>query len=203
MKKIVLIVVGVIGLLAAIFGITTAVEYNVLVGQHEEISYSRSQIVNSLETRDETLAGLATAVDAAIELDQAIYDMITAAREAFATASENNDLEAIIAADNLSSVALTELYAVIEDNPDIKSQEAIQTLMANIESLENALKVSRSDYNESVREYNVSVRKFPRNIFANMFQFEDKMPYWSPDPDTGEGEIPDVLDAYSNAVYVA
>lgn len=203
MKKVLLIVLGVVGLLAVIFGITTAVEYNVLVGQHEEISYSRSQIVNSLQTRDSTLEGLTLAVGEAIELETSIYEMITAARAAYAEAKENNDLEAIIEADVLSSLAISELYAVIEDNPELQSIDTIEALMANIESLENALKVSRTDYNTSVREYNVSVRKFPRNIFANMFGFESKMPYWSPDPDTGDGDITvDGVD-YNSAVYVA
>jgi len=203
MKKILLISLGLVGLLAVIFGITTAVEYNVLVTQHEEISYQKSQIVNSLETRDSTIAGLASAVDTAIGLETSVYEMITAARTAYAEASDNDDLNAIIEADVLSSLALSELYAIIEDNPELQSIDTIETFMANIESLENALKVARGDYNASVRDYNVSVRKFPRVMFASMFGFESQMPYWSPDPDTGNGTITVSGVDYSGAAYVA
>jgi len=135
MKKILLISLGIVGLLAVIFGITTAVEYNVLVGQHEDISYQKSQIVNSLETRDSTIEGLAAAVDSAIGLETSGYELITAARLAYADASDGDDLEAIIEADVLSSLALSELYAIIEDNPDLQSIDTIELLMANIESL--------------------------------------------------------------------
>ncbi|NCA96568.1 MAG: LemA family protein [Bacteroidia bacterium] len=203
MKKILLISLGIVGLLAVIFGITTAVEYNVLVGQHEEIKFQKSQVINSLETRDSTIEGLAAAVDTAIGLETDVYEMITGARVAYAEASDSGDLEAIIEADVLSSLALSELYAVIEDNPELQSIDTIETFMANIESLENALKVARGDYNAAVRDYNVSVRKFPRIMFANMFGFESQMPYWTPDPETGDGTITVSGVDYSSAVYVA
>jgi len=199
MKRTLSIILGGVGLLAVIFGITTAVEYNALSKNHEDIAYRKSEIVNSLETRDSTLEQLASAVDAAIDLETSIYEMITDAREAYAAAAAGQDYKAIIEADTLSSLAISELLAVIEDNPDVQSIEVIEGYMASIESLENTLKVARRNYNESVRDYNTSVRLFPKNIFASMFGFDTQMPYWSPNPDTGEGDIEVSGISYSGA----
>ncbi|MFA5481220.1 MAG: LemA family protein [Bacilli bacterium] len=202
MKKILGIVLGAVGLLAVIFGVMTAIEYNALATKHESVAYQKSQIVNSLETRDSTLGQLVVAVEAAIDIETSVYEMITNARESFATASSGEDYAAIIEADQLSALAITELYAVIEDNPDLQSIDTIEGLMVTIESLENQLKVARTDYNTAVRDYNTSIRTFPRNMFAAMFKFESSMPYWSANPETGDGEI--VVSGISyNAVHAS
>lgn len=189
MKKILIIVLAVLGVLGITFGIMTASEYNTLFRRQENVAYNKSQIVNSLQTRDSTLNQLAAAVDAAVGLDVAVYTMITNARSALSTAVADDDYTAIIEADVLSSLAISELYAVIEDNPDVQSMEVIVGFMATIESLENALKVSRTDYNTAVATYNTAVGTFPHNLFAKMFKYADRLPYWAADTESGSGEI--------------
>ena len=76
--------------------------------------------------------------------------------------------------------ALGRLLAVSENYPDLKANENFLQLQAQLEGTENRIAVERKKFNEVVREYNVSVRRFPGNIVASMFGFETK-PYFEAD----------------------
>ena len=60
---------------------------------------------------------------------------------------------------------------IVENYPDLKSQESFQALIAELEGTENRISVERRRYNEEVQVYNVLIRKVPRNILANLFGF--------------------------------
>ena len=112
---------------------------------------------------------------------------------AYATASANKDVEGLIEADYLQSLALTDLIALVvsEDNPNISATPAYLTLMDEISSSEAELAYARRVYNLAVEDYNASVRRFPRIIIANMFSFDKERLYWK--ASDGELEIPEVV----------
>ena len=73
--------------------------------------------------------------------------------------------------------ALSRLMAVAENYPDLKANQNFLQLQAQLEGTENRIAVERKKFNETTREYNMSVRKFPGNIIAMMFGFDTK-PYF-------------------------
>jgi len=70
--------------------------------------------------------------------------------------------------------AISGLMRVVENYPDLKSNANFRDLQAQLEGTENRITVARNRYIESVRDYNVTVREFPTNLTAKMFDFELK-----------------------------
>ena len=75
------------------------------------------------------------------------------------------------------SQALGRLLAITEAYPDLKANEQFSELQAQLEGTENRIAEARRQYNEAVQTYNVSVRKFPNNIWAMIFSFDKKTPF--------------------------
>lgn len=72
------------------------------------------------------------------------------------------------------SSALSRLLAISESYPELKANENFLSLQDELAGTENRIGVARKDYNEVVEAYNVKIRSFPTNIFANMLGFEKK-----------------------------
>jgi len=81
------------------------------------------------------------------------------------------------------------LMAVAEAYPDIKTTKAFQDFQTQIEGTENRINVARQDFNNTVQNYNLLVKRFPNNIFAGLFHFTEK-PYFTAAP--GSEKAPDV-----------
>jgi LemA protein len=165
--------------------------YNSLVDAEVGVDNAQSQVINRLNQRQESINQLQATVTGLQEHDETIYNMITEAREAYATASSADDVLGMIEADALQSQAINQLLVVMEDNPDIEASSAFLILMDNISALESSLSQARKDYNDSVAGYNSDVRKFPKVLFAAAFGFEKEKPYWK--MNGGADEIP-VID---------
>ena len=190
MKKASINIVSVLVLLILIITISLITGYNNLVSKDENIKLQYSEIDRRLQQRYDTLIPLANAVNGFQDQERVIYEMITDARVAYATAKENNDLAGMIEADALQSLALTNLLALIEDNPDIKSLQAYQTYMDAVWGIESALSEARRQYNNSVQEYNLYVRKFPGLLYKNLYNYDDSYDYWK--VQDGAQDIPDI-----------
>ena len=78
---------------------------------------------------------------------------------------------------------------VSENYPNLKANEAFRGLQAQLEGTENRIKVSRNDFNDAVKDYNVKVRSFPMNIFSGMFGFKAKEGFKA---DAGASKAPEV-----------
>ncbi len=73
--------------------------------------------------------------------------------------------------------ALGRLIAVSENYPELKASKNFLELQAQLEGTENRIMVARKDFNEVAQAYNVAVRRFPANLVAKMFGFDQK-PYF-------------------------
>ena len=78
---------------------------------------------------------------------------------------------------------------ISEKYPDLKANEGFSELRAQLEGTENRINESRRQYNEIVKEYNISVRKFPSNLVAGMFGFDKRTPF---EAETGAEKAPKV-----------
>ena len=74
-------------------------------------------------------------------------------------------------AQNDMSGAFSRLLVSVEQYPDIKSTQAYQDMLTQVEGTENRVNVARTDYNEVARSYNTQIQRFPTNIVAGMFGF--------------------------------
>ena len=88
-----------------------------------------------------------------------------------------------IAAGNAESSALSRLLVVVENYPQLKSNETFTRLMDELSGTENRLATERMRYNERVQAYNTLRRQFPSNITAKMFGFKE-YPYFEAPPST-------------------
>jgi LemA protein len=103
-----------------------------------------------------------------------IYTQIAESRAKLAGAT--TPAEQIEAA-NQQSAALSRLLVIVENYPQLKSNETFQRLMDEIAGTENRITVARNRYNEAVRTYNTLRRRFPSNVTAKVFGFKE-YPYF-------------------------
>ena len=78
---------------------------------------------------------------------------------------------------------------ITENYPDLKANENFKELQAQLEGTENRITVERQKFNETAKEYNTRIRKFPANIIAGIFDF-DRKPYF--EAKEGADEAPKV-----------
>ena len=72
------------------------------------------------------------------------------------------------------SSALGRLMVIVEKYPDLKANQNFLELQSQLEGTENRINVARRDFNEAAKQYNTSIRRFPKNIIAGLFGFEKK-----------------------------
>jgi LemA protein len=86
-----------------------------------------------------------------------------------------------MAAANEQSAALARLLVVVENYPDLKSNQTFARLMDELAGTENRLAVERMRYNEAVQRYNTQRRSFPSNVTASVFGFKEYPLFQAPE----------------------
>lgn len=168
--KTILIVVAVLAIIVLpIMGI-----YNGLVSQEQKVAASESNIDTQLQRRNDLIPNLVSTVKGYATQEKAIFTDIANARSKLAGAT--NITEQAKADTELSS-ALSRLLVIVENYPDLKSNQNFKDLSIALEGTENRIAIARQDYNNSVNSYNTRVKKFPGSIIAGMFNFQEK-PYY-------------------------
>jgi LemA protein len=167
-KWIPLIVIGSIVLIIVLFAVS---RYNSLVSASETVDNKWAQVENQLQRRAELIPNLVSTVKGAAAHEKEIIDSVTAARAKLAGA--RGPEEAGKANGELSS-ALSRLMVVVENYPQIKANENFRALQDELAGTENRIATERMRYNDSVKEYNASIKRFPNNMFAGMFGFSGR-----------------------------
>lgn len=162
--KIWICVVAVVVLLG-VWGVGT---YNNLVVARESVTASWSQVENQFQRRFDLIPNLVESVKGIMKQEQAIFTALAEARTRYSGAGTVSEKAA--AAGQVES-ALARLLVVMENYPQLKSSDAVTTLMAQLEGTENRVAVERGRYNESVMAYNVRVRRFPSSLIAGVAGF--------------------------------
>ena len=84
---------------------------------------------------------------------------------------------------------INNLLVIVENYPDLKANTNFIQLQDELEGTENRIAVARQDYNTAVTNYNTKLRRFPSNIVASIFGFEQKPLYEASD---NASEVPSV-----------
>ncbi|MCB0409479.1 MAG: LemA family protein [Flavobacteriales bacterium] len=174
------IIVGVIVLLI-LFSIFSIVgSYNNMVTKEESVAGQWSQVENVYQRRADLIPNLvATVKGYAGHEKETLEGVVEARAKATQTKVDVGNLDAAAiqkfqaAQDGLSS-ALSRLMVVVEKYPDLKANQNFLELQAQLEGTENRIAVERQRFNDTAKDYNTYIRKFPKNIWAGMFGFEKK-----------------------------
>ena len=145
--------------------------YNRLVTANEAISKQWAQVQVQYQRRFDLIPNLVESVKGIMAQEQTVFNNLAEARAHYSGATALNDQ---VAAANEVETTLGRLLAIVENYPELKSAENVQTLMAQLEGTENRISVERSRYNEAVRSFNVMIKRFPTQIIAGRFRFSEK-----------------------------
>ncbi len=169
MKKGTIILISVIAI-AVILALSVAGTYNGLVDKREAVESASSSISTYLQRRADLIPNFVNTVKGYSDYEKETYTAVTEARSAVQNAQTAT--EQAEAAQQLDSAIDIWVNAVTEAYPDLKANEQYTALLDELAGSENRIATARTRYNEVVKEYNSSVKKFPKNIFAAMFGFE-------------------------------
>ncbi|MER2122355.1 MAG: LemA family protein [Solibacillus sp.] len=146
-------------------------KYNKLVTGEETVDAAWAQVENQLQRRFDLVPNLVNTVKGYAEHEEEIFTQIADARTQYGNA---NTVEETADANNELSSALSRLLVVVENYPNLKADVQFTRLMDELAGTENRLTVARKDYNDTVQQFNNDVRRFPGNLIAGMFSFEQK-----------------------------
>jgi LemA protein len=162
--------------------------YNGLVDKEEAVDQSFADLDAQLQRRADLLPNLVAAVRGILQQEQAVFGEIARARENYAGAESSE--EKFDASNELES-AIGRLLVIVEAYPQLQSNENVRDLQVQLEGTENRIAQSRRDYNGVVTDYNRSIRRFPRNLTANVFGF-DRKPLFEATPEADEPPVVDL-----------
>lgn len=158
----------------------TSCDYNSLVEKQESVESAWSQVENVYQRRADLIPNLVNTVKGYAAHEKETLEGVIEAR--------SKATQITVSADDLSEEnikkfqtaqgelqqALGKLLAITENYPDLKANENFRDLQAQLEGTENRITVERQKFNETVKVYNTSIRKFPTTIYAGWFGFEKK-----------------------------
>ena len=143
--------------------------YNRLVTMDENVKGAWAQVENQLQRRFDLIPNYVETVKGYAAHEKEVFVKVTEARSRVAGAQNVPDK---IQANNSLSSALSRLLVVVERYPELKANTNFIRLQDELAGTENRIAVERRRYNETVKAYNIRVRRFPTNIIAGMFGFE-------------------------------
>ena len=154
--------------------------YNKLVSADEYAQSMWSQVENVYQRRADLIPNLVATVKGYATHESETLESVVAARAKATqvTVDPSNLTSEAVAEFNEAqgelSTALGRLLLIQENYPELKANENFRDLQAQLEGTENRIATERMKFNQAVKDYNTSIRKFPDNIIASVFGFEKK-----------------------------
>ena len=176
MKKSTWIILGVV----AVIIIWAVGSYNGLVTKDEKVSEAWANVETVYQRRADLIPNLVNTVKGYAAHEQETLQSVTNAR-ANATnitidpsTATTEDMKRYMAAQQEVGSALGRLIAIAENYPDLKANQNFLELQKQLEGTENRISTERRKYNETVKSFNASIRRFPTNLIAGIFGFEKR-----------------------------
>lgn len=164
--------------IVAVVAVWAVSSYNGLVDYEESVDKAWANVESAYQRRSDLIPNLVNTVKGYAEHESATLQAVTDARanatsiNIDASTATPEEFEAWAKAQQEVGSALGRLIAVSESYPNLKANENFRDLQTQLEGTENRIKTERDRYNETVKEYNVKIRRFPTNILASLFGFE-------------------------------
>ena len=145
--------------------------YNGLVAMRQRVDQAFADVDVQLKQRHDLVPNLVETVKGYATHERGTLDDVVKARNAAVAAPT---LDQKVAAENMLSGALRQLFALSEAYPDLKANQNFQQLQVQLTDIENKLAASRRFFNNAVQEYNTGIQQFPAAVFAGGMGFTPK-----------------------------
>lgn len=185
-KKSLIVIIVILAIIGIIIGFIAG-SYNGLVEKREQVDNAQATISTQLQRRADLIPNFVSTVKGYSDYEQNTYLAVTEARSAVSGAKTAN--EQAKANEQLDSAISVWVNAITEAYPELKADKQYNALQDELSGTENRIARARTDYNSSAKSYNVSVKKFPKNIIAGIFGFE-KVEYF--ESQDGAESVPQV-----------
>jgi len=167
MGPILLVLAILVGLILLWFVLT----YNRLIGMRNRVRNAWSQIDVQLRRRYDLIPNLVETAKGYMKHEREVLENVTKARQQGIDAATVKEQAA---AENTITAALRQLFAVVENYPDLKANQNMLALQEELTSTENKISFARQFYNDSVMKYNTSIQRVPAKLVADMFNFKEE-----------------------------
>jgi len=161
------VVIGIV----VVFAIWAISIYNSLVAMRQRTNQAFADIDVQLKQRHDLIPNLVETVKGYAAHERGTLDAVVQARNAAIAAP---GVEQKVAAENVLSGALRQLFALSENYPNLKANANFQQLQSDLSDIENKLAASRRFFNNAVQEYNTGIQQFPASLFAGTFGFTQR-----------------------------
>jgi LemA protein len=160
---------------------------NTLVAKSEAVKTSWSQVDIVLQRRADLIPNLVETVKGYAKQEQTVFGDIAKARSQLLSAGTP---EQKISANAQLDGALGRLLLIVENYPQLKSNENFLRLQDELAGTENRIAVERQRYNDTLKDYNIYVQQFPNNVFASSLGYKPNTAYFA--ATEGSREVPKV-----------
>lgn len=150
--------------------------YNGLVAMRQRVSQALADIGVQLKQRHDLVPNLVETVKGYAKQEQTVFGEVAQARSALLSAGTPQQK---IAANQQLDGALGRLLALVENYPQLKSNENFLRLQDELAGTENRIAVERKRYNDTLQDYNTYIQQFPNNIYAGWAGFKPNEAYFT------------------------
>lgn len=159
-------------------------KYNSMVDMEEEVNKSWADLQSQYQRRSDLIPNLVSTVKGAADFEKETFVQVAMARSGELSSKVNG-----LSADDLTpekiqeiqeantqaqQAANTMLNIMVERYPDLKATQNFIAFQDQLEGTENRIVMSREKYNNVVKNYNATIRKFPAKLYASLFGFKSK-----------------------------
>lgn len=160
-----------IGVFVLLAGFSLVGFYNNLVTQTQAIDNQWAQVETQYQRRFDLIPNLVKSVEGIMSQEQEVFGQIAEARTRYSGAVSVD--EKIEAARGVET-ALGRLLLIMENYPELRSAENVSQLMDELAGTENRVAVERRRFNDLTRGYNTTIKRFPANLMAGTFGFNER-----------------------------
>ena len=190
--KIGIVILIIVLILALMLGSAFVTRRNQMVVKREAVNAAWSQVDVVLQRRADLIPNLVETVKGYAVQEQVVYGEIAKARSALLNAGSPSEK---IAANGQLDSALGRLLVIVENYPQLKSNENFMRLQDELAGTENRIAIERRNYNQVVQDYNTYISLFPNNLVASMAGFQRNDAYFKTEP--GARQVPNVKFDYN------
>lgn len=158
-------------LVVVVFALYTGTTYNGLVTANETVDAQWAKVETQYQRRFDLIPNLVNSVKGVLTQEQTIFTEIADARTRYAGATTADEKAA---AASQVETSLGRLLVIVENYPVLTSSTVVRDLMSQLEGTENRISVERSRFNDEIRSYNLSVKRFPKSLIALLFGFGER-----------------------------
>lgn len=177
----------IIGIVIAVIVIYVLLTYNSLVKRRNMVMNQKSQIDVELQRRFDLIPNLVEVVKGYAQHERATLEEVVTARSNYLSAGVNT--AAALEADNALNTALSRLYAIAEDYPELQANTNFAKLQDELSTTEKKIAFSRQFYNDSVYKLNNMTEMFPSGIIASLFGFKKEAFFETTDTERANVQI--------------